>query len=331
MQRIELESPLQLLMMPESFLQPQVGLAQLLESLVDGLFRVELIQLLPDSLEFQQQGQLVAQEVEEQPVIGFQGLGSIDDEVGEILLLLAQGQAVPEQSGLAALYAVGAVAQAPDDVIIVGEPCRIESLQSLVVEADQQHVIDGQHLAQHRLQLGKQGMLRQIVGQPHDAADLFYLLLPVRIPLHEGGGLPCQLGAGLGFVQALGQTLQQQSQGRGLLGGAAGQQPLHLIVLHRLHTPSLLFIQPGELFGKTGLFTSQLLLECLGQLMLIQPVQAPIGQPQHGKVLQGAESAQLLYQSGVVLRRGDAGRGKIHDGRNDRQQGGGIWRCEGLD
>ena len=65
-------------------------------------------------------------------------------------------------------------------------------------------------------------MLRQIVGQSHDAADLFYLLLPVRIPLHEGGGLPCQLGAGLGFVQALGQTLQQQSQGRGLLGGAAG-------------------------------------------------------------------------------------------------------------
>ena len=33
----------------------------------------------------------MAQEVEEQPVIGFQGLGSIDDEVGEILLLLAQG------------------------------------------------------------------------------------------------------------------------------------------------------------------------------------------------------------------------------------------------
>ena len=89
----------------------------------------------------------MAQEVEEQPVIGFQGLGSIDDEVGEILLLLAQGQAVPEQPGLAALYAVGAVAQGPDDVVIVGEPRRIEFLQPLVVEADQQHVIDGQHLA----------------------------------------------------------------------------------------------------------------------------------------------------------------------------------------
>jgi len=59
MQRIELESPLQLLMMSEPFLQPQVGLAQLLEPLVDGLFRVEFIQLLPDSRELKQQGQLV--------------------------------------------------------------------------------------------------------------------------------------------------------------------------------------------------------------------------------------------------------------------------------
>ena len=42
-------------------------------------------------------------------------------------------------------------------------------------------------------------------------------------------------------------------------------------------------------------------------------------------------SLSVLYQSGVILRGGDAGRGKIHDGRNDRQQGGGIWRCEGLD
>ncbi|MNC28596.1 hypothetical protein D3C75_768120 [compost metagenome] len=92
-----------------------------------------------------------------------------------------------------------------------------------------------------------------------------------------------------------------------------------------------MFIEPGELFGETRPFTPQLLLERLGQPMFIQPVQAAIGQPQHGKVLQGAESAQLLYQSGVILRGGDAGRGKIHDGRNDRQQGGGIWRCEGLD
>ncbi|MNH19018.1 hypothetical protein D3C79_787400 [compost metagenome] len=131
-------------------------------------------------------------------------------------------------------------------------------------------------------------------------------------------------------MQALGQTLQQQSQGRGLFGGAAGQQPLHLIVLHRLHAPSLMFIEPGELFGETGLFTPQLLLEILVDLMFIHPVQAGIRQPQHGKVLQGAEAAQLLKQLAVVLPGGGTGRRKIHDGGDDRQQGRGVVRCGGL-
>ena len=39
--------------------------------------RVEIIQLLSDLFRPQQQGQLVAQEVEEQSVIGLQGLGGV--------------------------------------------------------------------------------------------------------------------------------------------------------------------------------------------------------------------------------------------------------------
>ena len=44
------------------------------------------------TFELQQQGQLMAQEIEEQPVIGFQRLGRVEDEVGKVLLLLAQGR-----------------------------------------------------------------------------------------------------------------------------------------------------------------------------------------------------------------------------------------------
>jgi hypothetical protein len=54
----------------------------------------------------------MAQEIEEQPVIGFQRPGHVDDEVGEVLLLLAQRQAVPVEL-LLALHAVGAVAHGP--------------------------------------------------------------------------------------------------------------------------------------------------------------------------------------------------------------------------
>ncbi|MNQ88404.1 hypothetical protein D3C85_1036640 [compost metagenome] len=331
MQRVELQPTLQLLVLLELLLQPQIGLTQLLQPLVDGLFRMDVVQLLPHPLELQQQGQLVAQEVEEQPIIGLQRLGGIDEEVGEILLLLAQGQAVPILPRLVSLDPVGAVAERPDEVIAIGELCRVELLQALAVEPDQQHVADCQHLAQHGFQLGEQCMLGQAVSQPHDAADLFYLLLPLGIPLHEGGGLSRQLGAGLGLVQPFGQTLQQQPQGGQVLGCRTGQQPLYLAMLHRLHAPSLMFIEPGELLVEAGLFTPQLLLEVLVDLMFIHPVQAGIRQPQHGKMSQGAEPAQLLEQPAIVLPGGSTGRRKIHDGGDDRQQGRGVVRCGGLD
>ncbi len=329
-QGIELEPPLQLLMMLEPFLQPQVGLAQLLESLVDGLLRVELIELLSHPFELQQQGQLMAQEIEEQPVIGFQRPGHVEDEVGKVLLLLAQGQAVPVKSLFMALYAVGAVAHGPNDVIVVCQVWWIESLQSLVFQPDQQHVADREHLAQHSFQLGKQGMLRQVVSQAHHSADLLDFLLPLGIPLHERGSLPRQLGTGLGFVQAFGQALQQQPQGGCLIRGAACQQPLHVDMLHRLHAPALTFIEPGELFGEARFFPSQLLLEHVGKLIGVAPVQPPVGQPQHGEMLQRAECVQHTDQSGVILGGGNAGGGKIHDGGDDRQQGVRVWRCGGL-
>ena len=69
-----------------------VGLAQLLESLVDGLLRVELIELLSHPLSSSNRVSWMAQEIEEQPVIGFQRPGHVEDEVGKVLLLLAQGR-----------------------------------------------------------------------------------------------------------------------------------------------------------------------------------------------------------------------------------------------
>ncbi|MNE36125.1 hypothetical protein D3C80_1299250 [compost metagenome] len=169
------------------------------------------------------------------------------------------------------------------------------------------------------------------MSQPHDAADIFYLLLPVRIAPHQGGGQLGQLGAGLGLMQPLGQALQQQPQGGQVLGGAAGQQPLDIGVFDRLDAPAQAFIELGELLGEAGLLQPQLLLEILRQLVLVHPVQAPIGQPQHGKVLQGAEPVQLLHQSGVVRRGGYAWRREVHDGGDDRQQRHGVVRCGGLD
>ena len=46
--------------------------------------------------------------------------------MGEILLLLAQGQAVPVEAAFMALDVVGAVAQGQEDVVVVRGVCRVE-------------------------------------------------------------------------------------------------------------------------------------------------------------------------------------------------------------
>lgn len=119
MQGIELQPTFQFLMLLQLLLQPEVGLAQLLQPLVDGVFRVDVVQLLADPSQLQQQGQLAAQEVEKQPVVGFQRLLQADEKVGEILLLEPQRLAIPVKLLLVLLNVVGAVAQPGDEFVAV--------------------------------------------------------------------------------------------------------------------------------------------------------------------------------------------------------------------
>lgn len=250
-QGIELQPALQLLMLLELLLQSQVGLPQLLQALIDGVFRIDVVQLLPDPSQLQQQGQLAAQEVEEQPIVCLQRLRSADDEMGEILLLQPQGLAVPEQLLLVLLHVVGAVTHARDEFIAVQRQLGIDLFQLMAVDAHQQHVLDVQHLAQHGFQLGEQGLAGQGIGQANDAIDALDFFLPVRILADERRSQLRELRAGLGFIQSLGEAFQQQAQGWQLLGLAAGQQPLHLAMLDGKHAPALGFIKLGQLLGES--------------------------------------------------------------------------------
>ena len=180
-QGVKLQPAFQLLMLLELLLQPEVGLTQLLQALVDGIFRVDVVQLLADPPQLQQQGELAAQEVEKQPVIGFQWMLQADEKVGEVLLLQAQRLAVPIELLLVLFHVVGAVAQPGDEFVAVGGLLRIDLLEPVAVDAHQQHVLNGQHLAQDCLELGEQRLTGQSVGQPDDTVDALYLLLPVRV------------------------------------------------------------------------------------------------------------------------------------------------------
>ena len=60
------------------------------------------------------------------------------------------------------------------------------------------------------------------------------------------------MGARLGFGQPLGQTLQQQAQGRQIGGCATSQQPLYLTMLDGKDAPPFGLIQLGELIGDAG-------------------------------------------------------------------------------
>lgn len=118
-QGIELQPAFQLLVLLQLLLQPEVGLAQLLQPLVDGVFRVDVVQLLADPSQLQQQSQLAAQEVEKQPVVGFQRLLQADEKVGEVLLLEPQRLAIPVKLLLVLLNVVGAVAEPGDEFVAV--------------------------------------------------------------------------------------------------------------------------------------------------------------------------------------------------------------------
>ena len=88
----------------------------------------------------------------------------------------------------------------------------------------------------------------------------------------------------------------------------------------RKNAPAIGFIQLGQLIGDPGLFPSQLLFERVTDLVGIDPVQPGIGEAKHAKVLQGAELINLLDQGVVVVGRCCVWCGKIHNGRDQRQQ-----------
>ncbi len=71
--------------------------------------------------------------------------------MGEVLLLETQRLAVPVKLLLVLLNVVGAVAEPGDEFVAVVGQFRVDLLEPVAVDAYQQHVLNGEHLAQHSL------------------------------------------------------------------------------------------------------------------------------------------------------------------------------------